>query len=56
MISGGAAFGKDLAKATFKTMTTTPVAFYPQRFLFGQSATLWPSFPHPWQVIAGEGR
>jgi hypothetical protein len=28
----------------------------PQRFLFGQSATLWPGFPHPWQAILGAGR
>ncbi len=28
----------------------------PQRLLFGQSATLWPGLPHPWQAMLGEGR
>ncbi len=28
----------------------------PQRFLVGQSATLWPGFPHPWQTKLEEGR
>jgi hypothetical protein len=31
-------------------------AFRRQRFLLGQSATLWPDFPQPWQDMAAAGR
>ena len=37
-------------------MTSMAGAFRRQRFLPGQSATLWPDFPQPWQDMAAVGR